>query len=115
MTSSIPPPNAASLTFSSEAMTSTTHSQNITLSHTNPDKSTTSPMTKIVTSSSDQEVNQCKPDPCIHGNCFYGTDGYLCICDDGYGGTDCEQSKLVLHVCVVFVLWLRLVIGQTLV
>lgn len=34
----------------------------------------------------------CASNPCHHGNCSTSSDGYLCICSEGYEGTNCEHS-----------------------
>ena len=35
----------------------------------------------------------CASSPCHHGNCSSsGSDGYVCICNEGYEGPDCEQA-----------------------
>lgn len=35
----------------------------------------------------------CASNPCHHGNCSSSGDGgYLCVCSEGFGGTNCEHS-----------------------
>ncbi|KAG8135986.1 hypothetical protein E2320_008961, partial [Naja naja] len=34
----------------------------------------------------------CASNPCHHGNCTSNGDGYLCVCNTGYEGTNCEYS-----------------------
>ncbi|KAK2538305.1 Dner [Columba guinea] len=34
----------------------------------------------------------CASNPCHHGNCSTSGDGYLCLCSQGYEGTNCEHS-----------------------
>lgn len=34
----------------------------------------------------------CASNPCHHGNCSTSGDGYLCLCSEGYEGTNCERS-----------------------
>lgn len=34
----------------------------------------------------------CASNPCHHGNCSTSSDGYLCLCSEGYEGTNCEHS-----------------------
>ncbi|KAJ7402477.1 delta/notch like EGF repeat containing [Pitangus sulphuratus] len=34
----------------------------------------------------------CASNPCHHGNCSASSDGYLCLCREGYEGTNCEHS-----------------------
>lgn len=36
--------------------------------------------------------DSCASSPCHHGNCSSNSDGYLCVCDEGYEGTNCEHS-----------------------
>ncbi|PNF36740.1 Protein crumbs [Cryptotermes secundus] len=35
-------------------------------------------------------VNECDPEPCIHGSCKDVIGSYECECEDGYEGTQCE-------------------------
>ena len=37
-------------------------------------------------------VNECTPDPCVHGNCSDLAYGYHCICEDGYTGKNCSEG-----------------------
>ncbi|XP_069474407.1 delta and Notch-like epidermal growth factor-related receptor [Ambystoma mexicanum] len=37
-------------------------------------------------------IDPCASHPCHHGNCSISSEGYICICDDGYEGLHCEQS-----------------------
>ena len=39
------------------------------------------------------DINDCTPNPCVHGDCTDGIDDYYCTCDPGYNGTNCETSK----------------------
>ncbi|XP_075425526.1 delta and Notch-like epidermal growth factor-related receptor [Ascaphus truei] len=34
----------------------------------------------------------CENNPCNHGNCSTSGDGYLCICNDGYTGANCDLA-----------------------
>lgn len=34
----------------------------------------------------------CASNPCHHGNCSTSGDGYLCVCSEGFEGTNCERS-----------------------
>lgn len=34
----------------------------------------------------------CASNPCHHGNCSTSGDGYLCVCGEGFEGTNCERS-----------------------
>ncbi|KAH0624033.1 hypothetical protein JD844_007333 [Phrynosoma platyrhinos] len=33
----------------------------------------------------------CASNPCHHGNCTSNSDGYLCVCNEGYEGPNCEH------------------------
>ncbi|OWK12775.1 PID1 [Cervus elaphus hippelaphus] len=38
-------------------------------------------------------ADPCASNPCHHGNCsLSGSDGYVCICNEGYEGPNCEQA-----------------------
>ena len=37
-------------------------------------------------------VNECEPDPCIHGSCKDAIGGYECECEDGFEGDRCETE-----------------------
>jgi len=41
----------------------------------------------------DRDINQCEPNPCIHGNCIDLPDGkgnYTCKCEPGWRGSICD-------------------------
>ena len=40
------------------------------------------------------DINECRPDPCVHGNCTDLINDYLCSCDPGYIAKNCSESKL---------------------
>ena len=40
------------------------------------------------------DINECKLDPCVHGNCTKLSNNYSCSCDPGYNGRNCSESKL---------------------
>ena len=41
----------------------------------------------------DVALMACSSNPCQNGaTCFEGVDGYACVCDDGYEGTNCETG-----------------------
>ena len=40
-----------------------------------------------------KDINDCEPDPCIHGSCEDEVNLYTCACDSGYSGTDCAESN----------------------
>ena len=56
------------------------------------------------------EVNACATNPCHHGECVNEGDGYVCNCEDGFEGVNC-QSKigltyiLSLMMLIKFSLW----------
>ena len=37
--------------------------------------------------------NPCLSSPCQNGNCKPLVEDYLCICNEGYTGTNCDISK----------------------
>ncbi|KAF4801817.1 delta/notch like EGF repeat containing [Turdus rufiventris] len=39
-----------------------------------------------------ESPNPCASNPCHHGNCSTSGDGYLCVCSEGFEGTNCERS-----------------------
>nr|XP_006006784.1 PREDICTED: delta and Notch-like epidermal growth factor-related receptor [Latimeria chalumnae] len=43
-------------------------------------------------------IDLCASNPCLHGNCSTSTDSYICICNEGYQGENCEQTLLSLPV-----------------
>ena len=40
------------------------------------------------------DINECEFDPCVHGNCTDLINNYSCLCDPGYNGRNCSESKL---------------------
>ncbi|XP_038672075.1 delta and Notch-like epidermal growth factor-related receptor [Scyliorhinus canicula] len=36
-------------------------------------------------------TDECASNPCHHGNCSSNTDGYVCVCEEGYWGDNCDQ------------------------
>ena len=34
-------------------------------------------------------IDDCTPDPCVHGSCTDGVDSFTCSCDAGYEGDSC--------------------------
>lgn len=39
-----------------------------------------------------ENINNCDPDPCHHGECQDGIDSYTCICNPGYMGAICSEQ-----------------------
>ena len=38
-------------------------------------------------------IDDCSPDPCVHGSCTDGVDSFTCSCDAGYEGDTCGVGK----------------------
>ncbi|XP_066284641.1 fibropellin-1-like [Branchiostoma lanceolatum] len=36
------------------------------------------------------DIDECSPDPCIHGSCTDGVNSYNCACQDGWAGKNCS-------------------------
>ena len=45
------------------------------------------------------DINDCQSNPCIHGTCVDQLKKYICTCDGGYTGRNCETGAAicVLH------------------
>ena len=41
------------------------------------------------------ELNECKSRPCVNGRCLDGNNDYVCVCEAGFTGKDCELGKLM--------------------
>ena len=41
-----------------------------------------------------KDINECKLDPCVHGNCTDLINDYSFSCDPGYYGKNCNESTL---------------------
>ncbi|XP_068136601.1 delta and Notch-like epidermal growth factor-related receptor [Hyperolius riggenbachi] len=39
-------------------------------------------------------TDPCAENPCIHGNCSVHGDGYLCLCNHGFAGVNCDSPDL---------------------
>ena len=39
------------------------------------------------------DFNECESNPCIHGTCEDTVGTYLCECESGYTGHNCEVGK----------------------
>ena len=44
-----------------------------------------------------KDINDCEPDPCTHGSCIDGVNSYMCACDQGYIGANCNEGTLMFH------------------
>ena len=42
------------------------------------------------------DIDDCSPNPCVHGNCTDQVNGYQCTCDGGYEGTNCDSGRTLL-------------------
>lgn len=40
----------------------------------------------------EENIDNCDPDPCHHGQCQDGIDSYTCICSPGYMGAICSDQ-----------------------
>src|SRR6218665_2183183 len=41
------------------------------------------------------ENKECLPNPCVHGECVDNIDGYVCICQAGFTGNNCQTSQYI--------------------
>lgn len=39
-----------------------------------------------------ENIDNCDPDPCHHGQCQDGIDSYTCLCNPGYMGAICSDQ-----------------------
>ncbi len=45
------------------------------------------------------DIDECSSSPCQNGGaCADGVDSYVCTCQDGYDGDDCENSKSFFEI-----------------
>ncbi|XP_078612394.1 uncharacterized protein LOC144882464 [Branchiostoma floridae x Branchiostoma japonicum] len=40
----------------------------------------------------DGEIDECSPSPCVHGICYDAIGSYICACQDGWVGTNCDTN-----------------------
>lgn len=40
----------------------------------------------------EENIDNCDPDPCHHGQCQDGIDSYTCVCNPGYMGAICSDQ-----------------------
>lgn len=45
----------------------------------------------------EENIDNCDPDPCHHGQCQDGIDSYTCICSPGYMGAICSDQVDECH------------------
>jgi len=39
-----------------------------------------------------EDVDECQPNPCVHGTCTDGVNSYTCQCSPGYRGDNCTEA-----------------------
>lgn len=37
-------------------------------------------------------INDCDPNPCVHGKCLDGVNTFDCVCDKDYWGVNCDKK-----------------------
>jgi len=45
-------------------------------------------------------VDECQPNPCVHGTCTDGVNRYTCQCSPGHRGDNCDEVRPVRYVRV---------------
>ena len=59
------------------------------------------------------DIDECAPIPCQNGGtCSDGVNGYICTCDAGYEGTNCETGILVdrfLSFQKLYLVWSKII------
>lgn len=43
------------------------------------------------------DINECLSGPCDHGTCTDKTNGYVCDCELGYTGSNCDCGMYIEH------------------
>ena len=43
------------------------------------------------------EINYCKEDPCVNGECVNGVGTYKCECYIGYTGETCDAGNYIIY------------------
>jgi Notch-like protein len=38
------------------------------------------------------DIDECLLNPCIHGTCSDRVNGYVCACNQGYNGSNCQHG-----------------------
>lgn len=47
-------------------------------------------------------IDECASSPCIHGNCSNEYLHYMCTCEPGYTGVNCEIGKIYIeHIFII--------------
>ena len=45
------------------------------------------------------DINECEINPCEHGGtCTDMVDGYSCVCESGYTGSECQTGNLNIYL-----------------
>merc|ERR1712212_1027732 len=47
-----------------------------------------------------QDIDECQPNPCVHGTCTDGVNRYTCQCSPGHRGDNCDEVRPVRYVRV---------------
>ena len=42
-------------------------------------------------------IDNCAPDPCVHGQCNNSVGNYSCICDGNYSGRNCTNCEIICN------------------